>query len=273
MPTPEKYSKFVVDPNYDEEKDLAKSIEDVRAFLEKELSDIDKIENATFQLICAFSLIDCLAQEQANYPPRPSDAKDAFCQFVLKHQKQCDYMKCVEPITLYYRVEDFIEESVLIPNFPPEKEISLESLGYLYLVPVQNVIWGGKSEEILDYIKKKKGVDFAEKIAKDHMIISLLYRMRSKAVHEMSGLGESWSFESKRNGHTAPYYRDVGRGYVEDDYWVHDDVVELVIPNIFVRNILADCIEGYLSDCAQNKRFPFSNNHMTRKPNLSWYDK
>ena len=32
-------------------------------------------------------------------------------------------------------------------------------------------------------------------------------------------------------------------------------------------------IDGYLSDCARNRRFPFSNNHMTRKPNLSWYDK
>ena len=270
MPSPEKYSKFVVDPNYDEEKDLAKSIEDVRTFLEKELSDIDKIENTTFQLICAFALIDCLAQEQANYHVA---SKEAFYQFVLKHQKQCDYMECVEPVTLYYRVEEFVEESVLIPGFPPEKEISLESLGYLYSVPVKNVVFSGKSEEILEYIKAKKGADFAEKKANDHKLISLLYRMRSKAVHEMSGLGESWSFERKSNSHTEPYYRDVGRGYVEDDYWVHDDVVELVIPNIFVRNILADCIDGYLSDCARNKRFPFSNNHMTRKSNLSWYDK
>ena len=269
MPTPTKHSKFVVDPEYDEAKDLANSINNARMFLNNELADIDKIEDITLQLIVIFSLIDRLAQEQANYP---TDFKNTFCQFVLKHQKQCDYLECVEPITLYYRVEELIEKSVLIPNFPPEKEISLDSLGYLYSVPVKNVLSKGKSEEILDYIEKKKGADFADKMAKEHKLIALLYRMRSKAVHEMSGLGESMGFHDELQP-KEPYYRDVGRAYVQDDYWVHDDIVELVIPNIFVRNILADCIDGYLADCAENKRFPFSNNHMTRKHRLSWYDR
>ena len=270
MPKQTKHGKFEVGPAYDEDADLTRSIEDVRALLKKELSDIDGAESITFQLICMFAMIDCLAQEQANYP---TDSKTAFCQFVLKHQKQCGYMDAVEPVTLYYRVEEFIDDIVKFAGFPPEKEVSLEDLGYLYGEKVKDIITSGKAEEILIYIEGKKGKEYSAKLAKDHQFISLLYRMRSKAVHEMSGLGEIWNLEKKDRIPEEPYYRDVGRGYVQEDEWVSDDVIELVIPNKFVRNILADCIEGYLADCKNLKRFPFSNNHMTRKHKLSWYDR
>lgn len=272
MPKQTIHSKFEIDPAYDEEKSLVKRIEDSRTFLEKELAIIDCIEDITFQLICIFAMIDCLAQEQAAYPQESWAARKAFCQFVLKHQKQCDYLEEVEPITLYYRVEDLIDEVELIRGFPPEKEVSIDDLGYLYGERVKDILPKGKSNEILSYIEIKKGSDFRAKMEREHQLISLLYRMRSKAVHEMSGLGEMWHFETKDKKPTEPYYRDVGRGYVIGDEVVSDNAIELVIPNIFVRSILADCIDGYLSDCREAKRFPFSNNHMTRKPNLTWYD-
>lgn len=268
MPT--RHSKFTVNPEYDEEKEFANAIKRTRDFLNNELLAVDKIEDETLQLICIFSLIDRLAQEQAGYPSR--GFQEVFCQFVLKHQKQCEYMECVEPVTLYYRVEDLIEEVVLVSNLPPEKEISLEPLGYLSAVPIKDVLSKNKSQEILDYIKKKKGEEFAAQKAKEHQLISLLYRMRSKAVHEMSGLGEGGCLHNEFSP-KVPYYMNVDRAYVKEGYWFYDDVDELIIPNIFIRNILADCIEGYLSDCIKNKRLPFSNNHMTRKYNLSWYDK
>ena len=186
MPETKVHCKFEIDPNYDEEKDLSKNITDIRMFLEKELVCIDAIDDITMQAICLFAMLDCLAQEQANYP---ADSKTAFCQFVLKHQKQCDYMESVEPVTLFYHVEDLIEKAVMIPGFPPEKVVSLEGLGYLYGEKAETVLSGGKSKEILDYIEKTQGTAFAEKKAREHQLISLLYRMRSKAVHEMSGLG------------------------------------------------------------------------------------
>lgn len=269
MPEPKVHCKFEVDPKYDEAKALSESISDVRVYLQKELACIDTIEDITMQAICLFAMLDCLAQEQANYP---SDSKTAFCQFVLKHQKQCDYMESVEPITLYYHVEDLIEKEEPLPEFPPEKVVSIEDLGYLYGVKMESLLEKGKSREILDYLEKKQGAAFAEKKAREHQLISLLYRMRSKAVHEMSGLGEIWH---DKNCHLpdVPYYRDVGRSYVLDGNWVYDDVIELVIPNIFLRKILVDCIDGYLTDCELSRRFPFSNNNLKRKHRLSWYDK
>ena len=269
MPEPKVHCKFEIDPDYDEEKDVAKSIADIQAFLEKELACVDAIDNTTMQAICMFAMIDCLAQEEADYQGRPHDV---FCNFVLKHQKQCDYLESVEPVTLYYHVEDLIEEAEPLPGFPPEKAISLEDFGYVYGVKVENILSKGKAQEILDYIEKKKGNKFAEDKAREHKIINLLYRMRSKAVHEMSGLGESWK-DSHGLQPNVPYYRDVGRGYVLDGNWVYDDVIELVFPHTFIRSILVDCINGYLAECKAARRFPFSNNDLTRKPNLTWYDK
>lgn len=269
MPEPQIHCKFEVDPNYDEEKALFESIADVRAHLEQELACVDAISDLTLQSIGLFAMLDCLAQEQANYP---YDSKTAFCQFILKHQKQCDYLESVEPITLFYHVEDLIEEDVLISGLPPEKVISLEDLGYLYGDTVEKILATGKAQEILDYIGKTQEKAFAEKKAKEHQLISLIYRMRSKAVHEMSGLGETWHGK-KPYVPNVPYYRDVGRAYVLDGNWVYDNVVELVIPNEFLRSILVDCIDGYLADCVANKRFPFSNNNMRRTHRLSWYDK
>ena len=268
MPEITNHGKFEMDPAYDREQDLAKEIELVRTFLETELATVDQITDPTMQLICMFSLLDSLAQEHANYP---RDSKKAFCEFVLAYQKQCDYMEFVEPITLYYHVEDLVEKSVLIPGFPPEPEISLESLGYLDMQPVKKAILSGKAQEILDYISQKISPEFAEKKKREHQLISLIYRMRSKAVHEMSDLGES-RCSLQYFTPQEPYYRDVGRGYVLNGDWVSDDICELMIPNVFIRNILHDCAAGYLDECREQKRFPFANNGMTRKHRLSWYD-
>jgi hypothetical protein len=269
MPEQTKHGKFEIDPNYDEEADIAKRITEARAYLNNELTIIDGVTDVTLQLICLFAMIDCLAQEQASYP---RNSKKAFCDFVLAHQKQCDYLEEVEPITLYYHVEDDIDYVVKISGFPPEKEVTIDDLGYLYGDKVKTVLKKGKAQEILQYIEQKKGADAATKLAQEHQMISLLYRMRSKAVHEMSGLGEVWHNEGKHMMPTEPYYRDVGRGYVQGEELISDNAIELVIPNVFIRNILADCIEGYLEDCKIAKRFPFSHNHMTRKSKLSWYD-
>jgi hypothetical protein len=270
MPKITNHGKVEVRPDYIEAEDLAATIAEYRAYFDQKLASIDALGDSTTQLISMFAWIDCLAQENANYPNE--SPQKAFRQFVLKHQKQCDYMECVEPVTLYYHMEDLIDEVVPIPGFPPERAVSLDDIFLRTAKSIESVIHGNKAQEILDYIGQKYGTAFAEKKAKEHQLISLLYRMRSKAVHEMSGLGSCISVEQRDNPQ-QPFYRDIGRSYVHDGDWVSDDVIELVIPNIFVRNILADCIDGYLADCATNGHFPFSNNQMNRKHNLSWYDR
>lgn len=269
MPKKNRQGRFEIDPSFDEEAYLVDKIDEIRSFMERELNIIDNLSDTTFQLICMFAMIDRLAQEEADYQ---GDSRDTFCQFVLKHQTHCDYIEQVDPITLYYRVEDIIDEVELFPGFPKEKEIDLSDLGPLYAVKMRDILSSEKAEKILEYVRKRKDAQYAAKKAKEHRLINLIYRMRSKAVHEMSGLGETWSFEEKDFKPTEPYYRDVNRTYVDGNELVSDDVIELVIPNIFVRTILVDCIEGYLANCKVMRRVPFSNNKLTRKHELSWYD-
>lgn len=260
---------FVIDPKYDAKKDVLYSMGQLRKELNKEIACINSIDDTTIQLICMFSLIDCMAQEWANYPV--GDSKSTFCNFVLKHQSKCDYLDKVEPVTLYYRVEDLIEKTVQIPGFPPEKEISLEALCDFDMSPIEGIIKSNKAKELLDYIEDKKGIDFAKQKENEHKLISLIYRMRSKVTHEMTCLGQESRLKEYQL--TEPYYRNIGRMYVLNKEIVTDDVYELVIPNAFILGILNDCIDGYLNECLEQCRVPFSNNQMTRKYRITWYDK
>lgn len=259
MPKQRVLGKDEIDPRREKESfffDFEKACD----YLKRDLEKIDKTNDSKLQLIYMFCLIDTMAQEEANYPTREPRSKEIFCNFVLKYQKQCDYLECVEPVTLYYRVEDLIEKEIPF-DFVPKGGIKM----------VKDSLHKGKAEEILFYIEKEKGKRFAEKKAEEHKLISLLYRMRNKAVHEMSGLGVGENFPELKK-YEEPYYDGTYRGYGLDGFVVRDYVEILVIPNVFIRRILEDCVNGYLTECRKAHRVPFSNNHMLRKFSLSWYD-
>ena len=137
---------------------------------------------------------------------------------------------------------------------------------------VKDIIHSRKAQEILGYIRKRKGKQFAAQKELEHRLINLIYRKRSKAIHEKTRLGEEMRINTLFEM-IEPYYRSVGRIYDIDDEIVTDDIYELIIPNAFIRNILTDCIEGYLRECKEQCRLPFNNNKMTRVHYLSWYDK
>ena len=59
---------FKPDPSYNHVEEVERSIQMMRKYLDNQLSIIDNIGDQTMQLICMFSLIDCLAQEWAGYP-------------------------------------------------------------------------------------------------------------------------------------------------------------------------------------------------------------
>ena len=137
---PKKYieGKFEIDPNFDMKNYLEKRIEEIQNVFERQLKIIDGLEDSLFQLICMFSLLDCMAQEWDNYPDKKQ--ADIFCDFLLAHQSSFDYLDKVEPITLYYHIEDLIEKESLIPGMPEEPVISLDSLGNLDLKCTKEII-------------------------------------------------------------------------------------------------------------------------------------
>ena len=261
---------FEYNPNFNRAEYIREKIDEFRTRMDDLLQYVDSMSNATLQLIAMFSIIDSMAQEWRNYPD--GKCKEAFCAFVLNHQSKYDYLDKVEPVTLFYHVEDQLAESVSIPGLPAEKEVTLNSLGVLDMRLLRDVLPSGKSEEILKYLATKKGGDFADKKAKEHRLISLIYRMRSKATHEMTGLGAEIGPHSNDKVN-EPYYMDINTTDINENNMLSYDAYELAIPNGFIRSILGDCIDSYLSECTAQLRLPFNNNKLMRKHRLSWYDK
>lgn len=263
----------------EEEDYFKKCVEEVREFLTQKLNEAYSIPNTTFQTICMFAVIDCLAQEYANYPP--IKAKETFCSFVLQFQNKYDFLELVEPVTLFYDYEPKIRKTIKYSGlyefdsklFHHELEVSIEDLKItLEPTPIVEIIQSQKAEEILSIIESQDGEKAKKVYMEKHRFISLLYKMRSKAVHELSSLGGEHKWEIENNNQ-LPYYREVSRMYVEDKSIVSDDVYELVIPNGFIYDLTLNCIENYLDYCINQKRQPFENNiNFKRKVDIAWVD-
>ena len=81
MPEKEILAPFCVREDYNLLEDVKNNISYFREYMYKQLAIADDITDDTMQLICYFSMIDCLAQETENYPT--SSDRGIFCDFVL----------------------------------------------------------------------------------------------------------------------------------------------------------------------------------------------
>ena len=135
---------------------------------------------------------------------------------------------------------------------------------------VEQILNTNKADELLRLIERDKGSKEANKYRRKHSLIFLLYKMRSKAVHELSRMGRDNKWETN---HDEPFYRDVKRIYTRDGNIVSDDVLELVFPNKFIYNLALNVIENYLSECEKQQRLPFENNsNFKRGVVITWND-
>lgn len=223
----------------------------------KRIDSISGIEEKYFQLLCLFSLIDSLAQEYSNYSRGQEQRK--FTNFVLEFQKKWDFLECTDPITLYYDVQEHLNDSVNL-DFLTE--------GNVYS-PI-HMIKSGMTEKIIDCLEAK-GLQNIDDYKRKHRYVDLLYKMRSKLTHELSTSG---SVSSMGLGETEPlpYYVSVSRVYSIDENIIEDDIWELVVPVEFIEQLLKDCLGNYLDYCKDTQRDPFSNNKFERKFRLAWYD-
>lgn len=279
MPEAKIYGPYKLKEDFDEEKYIRESVEETRVYLQKRLDEAYSISNSVFQTVCMFAVIDCLAQEYANYPTK--NAQNVFNDFVLQFQSRYDFLEMVEPVTLFYDYEPNIKKIIkheelhrLYPKeFPPELEVDIKDLGLFFdSTTIDEVMKKNISEEILSIIERQEGSKIKERYRERHKFISLLYKMRSKAVHELSSLGSEIKFD-KDDCKKLPYYRFAGRMYEKDGFVVSDNIYELVIPNEFIYDLALNCIDNYLEYCINQKRLPFKNNsNFSRKVCLAWTD-
>ena len=224
---------------------------------DKRIDSICKINEKYFQLLCLFSLIDSLAQEYSNYSLGQEQRK--FTNFVLEFQKKWNFLECMDPITLYYDVQEHLNDVVNL-NFLTEGNVYSPSY----------MIKSDMTEKIVTCLEAK-GLQNIDDYKRKHRYVDLLYKMRSKLSHELSTSG-SISPMGLGEKEPLPYYISVSRVYSIDDEIIEDDIWELVVPVEFIEQLLRDCLCNYLSFCKEKQRDPFSNNKFERKFRLAWYD-
>lgn len=232
-------------------------IAEIQKHYEDRIESIRNIKEKYFQLLCYFSLLDSLAQEYSNYSQEKEHQK--FASFILLFQNKWDFLEHIDPVTLYYDVQEYLDDS-----------FNLDSLTEGNVYSPSCLIDNGMTEKIVDCLASK-GVQNIEGYKRKHRYVNLLFKMRSKISHELStpasvsamGLGET---------EPLPYYMSVSRVYSIDENIIQDDIWELVIPVEFIEELVRECLGNYLDYCKERQRDPFSNNKFERKFRLAWYD-
>ena len=264
--------------DYNRGESIKESINKTRAFLKKKLEEANSISDEIFKRNAMITILDSLAMEFSNYPC--GNSREKFVDFVLKFQNRYDFLDDVEPVTLFYDYEDKIKKSVISEKthklyseiFPEELEIDLNDYGAIEYISVPELMKSNFVTKLLDLIEKQGGKDIRDRYERKHKFINLLYKMRSKGVHEFGRLGIE-HVDERLDNKEIPYYRDISVGFVENDKLVTYKIYELVIPSKFIYNLVEDCIDNYLDYCLKNKRFPYENNRgIKRKVYISWCD-
>ena len=267
MPRYEEFEPVQRPEDFDEAAYLTKKINDVKRAYVKRLEYIDSLNNATMQKICLFSLIDSLAQEWGRYSK--GNNKNTFCNFIHTFQNLYSYLDYIEPVTLFYRVENTIGGTAQSTEVPADPFGILEEMEIDEAFPITRLINSDYVQKVQNYVHNIFEQNREEKLLKDHTILSLLYQLRNKATHELNDIGAENFFE-KEIGLQEPYYRMIenidlanGRRYQQ---------VELVIPVIFLRNVFINCLDNFLKFCKENNRLPFINEYGRTVLWLTWYD-
>ena len=234
---------------------IKESIEDYRKYNNDILIQLDGVSNKGVKLLCYFSLIESIAQDLSNYPER--EQQKTFVEFVLKYQNKYLYHEFVYPITLFYHLENEIQDKINLLDLMD---------GQVYN-PLDRSI-RDKVDEIREVLEKNMAKEKVEKYLIKHRYVDLLYRMRCRISHEFS-----YSHISINTREEEPYYINFDRTYKIENAVLNDKVWQLSVPIQFIKNICENCINNYLDECLRNKKIPCENDSLGRFCELSWYSR
>lgn len=231
------------------------SVNSWREWISKAMAAVENTEVKEIKLLTYFSIIEMMAQEHYDFPTK--SLQGTFTRFVLEFQNKYDFLELIDPVTLYYRVENIVSAAVGLDN--------LEDGGVYY--PKSGII-REKADTLKAAISEAKGEEYASKKAAEHRYVDLLYRMRCRLSHEFSAPHMSLN----QNAH-KPYYINCSRQYVTKTGIISDEVWQLLFPITFIKELCLNCFENYLGYCLENHIPPNKNNGMDRCCELSWYSR
>ena len=184
-----------------------------------------------------------------------NESSITFQKFVLSHtESQRKHLKKLCPVTMFY---DYFPSSDI-------KELPL-TIGRLYDYCDPEL--SAAAETILQRIP----VEQRERAQKRHTYIALLYRLRSKLVHELNPLGTPVEFFSNvpsiSYGTESCPQKDDGTREVIRQIWT------LKFPRKYIYELTKEVIFHRIDACEKQGILPFPLLAEPRKCELSWYDK
>lgn len=234
--------------------------------ISKQLVDIACLKSHILREVCLFSIIEGLAQDYSNYPKNHD--QDVFVDYLLEFNKSHTFLKEIDPVTLYYRVEAYFSAK------DREKfETKLDDILRFNRMDINSVINNHLVEEIFSYLGKNITEYQALELKKQHRFVNLMYRLRCKLSHENQSPGGTGQYQTSLVGE-LPYYermslvfrKEADEAPTKRIYW------QLVMSEKFLVDALNSCLENHLEDCKKRGVRPFENNASRVSMFMSWYD-
>lgn len=222
---------------YLEKRKLDNRYNEIKEYVDDLINDIDNMKFYHHKIICLSSLIDSFVQNYFGYEERKN--QQHFCDFILKfkNDNEYTYLEKVDPVSLIYELG--------------ENKVAIEELS-------DACIYSPDSQELEDMRKSKKIDEINDKNLIDkHTYISLIYKCRSKLVHEGNYIGIIGT--KTENQYNTPIYFD----FVE--HW------KLIFPYKFLKELFTSCINNYLLE-QREKELDSFNNNADRKSFFAFYD-
>ncbi len=217
-------------------------IDEIKKYLEETISLIDDIKDKKCKVICVFCLIEAFAQTYNDYKTGNADGFEKFILAHTKDEEQFKFLDKIDIVTLYYANKEELNEN----------NIYLESLedGYEYTPKkiMEKEIYGIIAGFFKDIEKTKK-----------HSYSQLLYKQRSKLVHEFvfpSFLPDSMVYKEEIS------YMHINEFTNSNAYWTP------IIPYGFLKKLAECSILNFLKWCEENNKVPF-----IKKEYHSWQEK
>jgi len=226
----------------------------VQKWIDSKFEIADKIEDNSLKVISYFTITDSLAQNVNGY--KWKGASDAFCKFVCMYQNTYDFLGDIDPVTLYYDLENKLFQDIDVVDYLDD--------GNVYYP--ENILSNMNLKRIIARAKDNGN----NKIIAKHSYIRLLYQLRNKLVHEFSVIGGpmDWTEDS------LPFYNSVDRLFGENEMKSNPKkrIWQLTFPTKFIRELLYNAIDNYFIECIKEQKDPYNNNNILRPMYLAWYD-
>lgn len=219
---------------------------EIEEYFNNIINDCEKCDDYITKKIIIFALIDSLAQETYNKHTHINSTiqkgnKDIFCDFLLNYVHSINYLTRIDPIIAYYDNKKLLDEN----------EINLEYLEDRYEYNATQICNLDGSQRILEFLTNN-GIDIEK-----YKYINLLYKHRSKLVHEYREVGNS--FRSLQN-YTEIKYLSNGDENVK---W------KMTIPYIFLKEMFKESLANFLRERKSANEDPFQYS----KDYWNWYEK